>query len=133
MKDGKRWIIGTIIITIAILGLSALITLWNAMLTWPVMLLAAWALLVTALLVPLFGAGYYFGHTEARGVLHGFDQGVDKVAHVIGQVATQRDTARAARATAPGLGPYTMVLPGVRELPPITHRGGGDTRETIEL
>ncbi len=95
-----------------------------------------WAVLATLAIVPAFGFGFYLGKVEARGILSGFDKSLDRMAKVIGDVVTVRDTSRIAvhRATRPTPQPgYTVVLPNVTG-PSITHRQltGGDD-DVIDL
>jgi hypothetical protein len=93
-----------------------------------------WAAIATLLIVPVFLAGFYFGKTEARGVLAGFDKSLDRMAKVIGDVVTVRDQSRiavhqATRQHQPG---YTVVLPNVTQ-PTVTHRQltSGDESEDL--
>ncbi len=95
-----------------------------------------WAVITTLLIVPAFFFGFYLGKVEARGLLSGFDKSLDRMAKVIGDVATMRDTSRIAvhQATRPRPQPgYTVVLPNVTG-PSITHRqlSSGDD-DTIDL
>ena len=90
-----------------------------------------WAVIATLLIVPLFFFGYYLGKVEARGLLHGFDQSLDRMAGVIGDVVSVRDQSRIAVHNATKMPPaqWQVSLPGVQP-PTITHRrltGGSDT------
>jgi len=65
-----------------------------------------WALLATVALPLVAWAGWYFGHTEARGVLHGLDKGVDKMFGGLSKAA--------------GLGVTTSrQMPQVTQAPPV--------------
>jgi len=95
-----------------------------------------WAAIATLVIVPVFLAGFYFGKTEARGVLAGFDKSLDRMAKVIGDVVTVRDQSRIAvhQATRQPQQPgYTVVLPNVTQ-PTVTHRqltGSDDYTEDL--
>ena len=97
-----------------------------------------WAVTATLAIVPVFFVGFWFGKTEARGILAGFDKSLDRMAKVMGDVATMRDDSHIRRQTAksqPTQPQYTVVLPNVQRpaMPPITHRELSSGDETIDL
>jgi len=72
-----------------------------------------WAFVATVLFVVVTPgtafAGWYFGHTEARGRLSGIDQAVDKVMGVADQVVSMKVNATKMVREEP---PQVVVLPG---------------------
>ena len=117
------------------LALAALAVwgVWRAMQGVSPNLARAWALIVTALLPLVAWAGWYFGHTEARGRLAGIDQAVDKVMGAATRAAGLRvatsHAMRAAPARPQPQEPYTVVLPEVEIIPRQLPSGG----DVIEL
>lgn len=122
-------IAGAVIITLLII-----FALWLVTDTLPRDGLRAWAVIVTVIIVPGFFAGFYFGKIEARGMLHGFDQSLDRMTNVVRDVMTVRDQSRITvhNATRPAPAHYQVVLPGVRDLPQITARATR-TDDVVEL
>jgi hypothetical protein len=108
-------------------GLAA-VGLWSLANGWTREGVNWWAVAATMAIAPAFGVGFYLGKVEARGALAGFDRALDRMAGVIGQVATMRDrpAAAAQRGTATR---WDVTLPEVLEGEPrISHRQltGGD-------
>ena len=118
MKVGQ-----TIIVTTIVGGLVLLS--WRAMLHVPANAARAWALVTTMLLVVLVPgaalAGWWFGHTEARGRLAGIDQAVDRVMTAASKTAGLRvDTTRSMRTATV---PPQVALPNVEIISrPTTHK-----------
>ena len=83
-----------------------------------------WAVVATLLLVPAFLSGFWFGKTEVRGFLSGADHMLDRMAGIVQQVATIRETTRTA--PRPGGQPPAPPLWQVAPPPPhqITYRNG---------
>lgn len=77
----KEKIGATLILAFVTLAMGAGICylIWQAMSQVPLDTARLWALLATVLLPVVAWAGWWFGHTEARGRLAGIDQAVDKV------------------------------------------------------
>ena len=125
-KHAREILIGGVVVVV----IAVAVALWMASDAVGRDGLRGWAVIVTMLLVPTFLAGFWFGKVEARGVLHGFDQSLDRMVSVVGDVMAVRDQSRIAvhKATQPN---YNVVLPSVHELPPITNRAprGGDIIE----
>lgn len=117
---------------LVILGL-VIFALWSLANGWTRQGVNWWAVVATLLIVPAFFFGFYLGKVEARGLLSGFDKSLDKMASVIGQVATMRDQSRITvhHATQTQT-PYTVVLPNQ---PTITHRrlSSGDDENELDL
>ena len=114
-------------VVILVLGAGICFLIWQGMLLVPSNVARLWALLVTAALPFATWAGWFFGHTEARGTLAGFDKAVDKVMGAASRAAGLTvGTARAMRQ--PAQAPPVVVLPDVeivqRRLP-----SGGDVIE----
>lgn len=79
----------------------------------------AWALIATVLLPFVTWAGWWFGHTEARGRLAGIDQAVDKVMGAATRAASLRvGTAHALRQR-PTPPPLSSPPPPQISLPPV--------------
>jgi hypothetical protein len=90
----------------------------------------AWAALATALLVPAFALGFWFGKVEARGFLGGIDVALDKMAKSVGTIddaVTKR--AKRDRAEPPAINIYSERP----MLPAISHRGRSGEDEVIDL
>jgi len=106
---------------------------WWTMQKVPANWARAWALLATMLLPVAIWAGWWFGHTEARGRLAGIDQAVDKVMGAASRTAGLRvDTSRAMRRTVVQEPPPAVVmLPDVEIVPRRLVRGGNG--DVIEL
>ena len=84
---------GIAVLVVAVAGLA-----WRGMSKVPPNAARAWALVATVLLPMVTWAGWWFGHTEARGRLAGIDQAVDKVMGAATRAAGLRvGTARAMR------------------------------------
>jgi hypothetical protein len=118
-------------LVVGVVGLAMLAgiiwLIWCGMLLVPANTARLWALLATALLPVVAWAGWYFGHTEARGRLAGIDQAVDKVMGAATRAAgLQVSAARAMRRSAPE--PPIVVLPDV-EIVPRQLQSGGDIIE----
>ena len=106
-------------IVVAIMGLVVL-GLWSLANGWTREGVNWWAVAATMAIVPVFLFGFYLGKVEARGLLSGFDKSLDRMAKVIGDVATMRESVRVTARTAPRspAGQYVVVP----QLPMITHR-----------
>ena len=113
------WFMGAVVI----LGLCY--GLWRLVASLPVGLLAAWALLASALIPLASWAAWYFGHTEVRGWLSGVDKAIDKMMGIATEVATLRGQARQPE---PPQMPEAR-LPEIIEIRPRLERG----REVIDL
>ncbi len=111
----KEQVIAKLILAILV-GLVALI--WRGMLLAPSNVARLWALLATAAL-PV-AAGWWFGHTEARGRLAGIDQAVDRVMTAASKTAGLRvNTTRSIRTETPP----QVTLPSVEIVSrPTTHK-----------
>lgn len=118
LKHAREILIGGAVVAV----IAIAVALWFASDAIPRDGLRGWAVAVTMLLVPGFLAGFWFGKVEARGVLHGFDQSLDRMVGVVSNVMTVRDQSRIAVHKATNPPHYNVVLPGVHELPPITNR-----------
>ena len=81
--------------------------LWSLMLMVPGNVARLWALLATIGMPFSAWAFWYLGHTEVRGLLHGFDQAVDKMCMTIAKSAGLVNTKQ------------TMVVPQILEQPTI--------------
>ena len=79
---------------IALVILGVCYGLWRVVASLPVNILAAWALLATALIPLASWAAWYFGHTEVRGWLSGVDKAIDKMMGTATEVATLRGQVR---------------------------------------
>jgi len=111
------------VVALVILGICY--GLWYVVASLPVNILAAWALIATAL-IPLTAWGaWYFGHTEVRGWLSGMDKAIDKVMGTATEVATLR---RQVRQQEPPQVPEVR-LPEIIEIRPRLSQG----REIIDL
>ena len=80
---------------------------WSLMLLVPGDTARLWALLATIGMPFTWWFSWYLGHTEVRGLLHGFDQAVDKMCLTIAKSAGLVSTKQ------------TMVMPQVMEQPTI--------------
>jgi hypothetical protein len=90
----------------------------------------AWAALTTALLVPVFALGFWFGKVEARGFLGGIDVALDKMAKSVGTIddaVTKR--AKRDKPETPSINIYSERP----MLPAISHRGRTGEDEVIDL
>jgi hypothetical protein len=90
--------------------------LWIAMQTVAPNTARAWALLATGLLPIAAWAGWWFGHTEARGRLRGMDDAVDKVmggATKIAGLGLRTQQASKAPARRPEPETWRVALPDV--------------------
>ena len=81
--------------------------LWSLMLLVPGNVARLWALVATAGMPFSAWFFWYLGHTEVRGLLHGFDQAVDKMCQTIAKSAGLVSTKQ------------TMVMPQMMEQPTI--------------
>ena len=120
------------LLVVGVVGLAMLAgviwLVWRGMLLVPANTARLWALLATALLPAATWAGWYFGHTEARGRLAGIDAGIDRVMGAATKAAgLQVSAARAMRRPVPD--PPVVVLPDVEIVPRQLHSGG----DIIEL
>jgi hypothetical protein len=77
--------------------------------------LRAWALAVSALVLPAFGFGFYLGKVEARGMLAGLDKSLDRMTGVVEKIVSVRDTSRITvhQATRPAVYTVPMARPAV--------------------
>jgi len=108
-----------------LVGLAVCYGLWRGMLALPPGLVAAWALIATALIPLASWAAWYFGHTEVRGWLSGVDKAIDKMMGTATEVATLRGQIR--QQDPPQL--PEVRLPEIIEIRPQLARG----REVIDL
>jgi hypothetical protein len=89
-----------------------------------------WAALATALLVPTFAIGFWFGKVEARGFLGGIDAALDKMAKSVGTIddaVTKRS--KREKPQQPNINIYSERP----MLPAISHRGRAGDDEVIDL
>ena len=113
----KKKKVAVVILIVVIIGLLCWL-IWQGMLQVSPNAARLWALLATVALPGVAWAGWWFGHTEARGRLAGIDQGVDKLMGALSQAAGLRvGTARAMRRPAMYTQPPMVVLPEVEMLP----------------
>ena len=110
---------------IALVILGVCYGLWRVVASLPVNILAAWALLATALIPLASWAAWYFGHTEVRGWLSGVDKAIDKMMGTATEVATLRGQVRQQE---PPQMP-AVQLPEIIEIRPRLAQG----REVIDL
>jgi hypothetical protein len=90
----------------------------------------AWAALATALLVPTFAIGFWFGKVEARGFLGGIDAALEKMAKSVGTIddaVTKRS--KREKPQQPSINIYSERP----MLPAISHRGRAGDDEVIDL
>ena len=118
--------LGMAILSIIVIAILCYL-IWQGMLLVPADTARLWALLATASLPIVAWAGWYFGHTEARGRLRGIDQAVDKVMGAMTRMAGLQTSA--ARAMQPVPEPPMIVLPEVEIVP----RQLGNGRDIVEL
>jgi len=110
---------------ISLVGLAICYGLWHVVASLPIGILAAWALIATALIPLASWAAWYFGHTEVRGWLSGVDKAIDEVMGAATEVATLRGQVRQSE---PPQMP-AVQLPKVIEIRPRLAQG----REIIDL
>ena len=116
-----------VVVLAMVAGAVALI--WKGMLLVPPNWARLWALLATAGLPVVAWGGWWFGHTEARGRLAGFDKAVDRIfgglSKASGLNASHVRSMRAAQAPpAP-----QVILPDVEIVQRRLPSGGGDVIE----
>jgi hypothetical protein len=90
----------------------------------------AWAALATAMLVPTFAVGFWFGKVEARGFLAGIDTSLDKMASSVSKIddaVTKRS--KREKPQQPNINIYSERP----MLPAISHRGRTGEDEVIDL
>lgn len=137
VESVTRIAIIAVVLGVAVLGLIVY-GLWALARGASANALIWWAVIATLMILPVFFFGFYLGKVEARGLLHGFDRSLDRMADVIGNVVSVRDQSSIAVHNAtkvPAQQPqWNTTLPGMPGMPVITHRqlGGGDNR-TIDL
>jgi putative flippase GtrA len=127
----KHRLIAILVVTLVALAMAAgfIWLLWRGMLLVPPNAARVWALVATALLPIVGRAGWWFGHSEARGRLAGIDQGVDRMMGALARAAgLQVSTARAIHRPV-AQEPPVVVLPDVEIVQRQLHRG----EDVIEL
>lgn len=116
LQRACAWLILLLLVTGAIYGAGRLV--WWAASQVPPDAARMWAMLATALLPLTAWAGWYFGHTESRGVLSGIDKAADKMFGLMTQTLSARvGTAKALQQAAPQAN-AVMEMPRA-ELPPV--------------
>ena len=113
----------TVVVILAILaGLSY--ALWCLVVQVEHGILAAWALVMTALLPLVFWAGASWGTRAARGMVEGLHTGVDTVMSAANRTADLK--VNVTRAVHPQPLPAMAVLPDVIDITPRQVNGGRD-------
>lgn len=105
MKKNRGFIFALIGVTFTVLigGYAA----WLFVCKLSIMTVRVWMIVATCLIPIAAWAGWWFGHTEARGRLAGIDQAVDKVMMAATRtVGTRADARRQVQ-------PTTVILPDV--------------------